>query len=284
MKKFKTTTIILAAIGVGLILLSILISFFGKSNVLPRDNDSCTEEERVFDYADVLTDEEEEKLRDLIWETEPQIGCDIVLVTIDDSSLVADGQGDYFMMHYGDDFYDEKMFGWNEPWGDGALYLDNWGRDENGVAYSWLSTSGRVEDTYSTEMIDNLVDDVCRNVNDDPYDAYATYVKTLKRDMTDEFGLEVPMVYALFAGAVAAIIFMLANLPSKEGQVTTNKQTYVKKEDVKLVNKEDTFLSKNVTHAKISTSSGGGGSSSGGGGGHHVSSGGHSHGGGGGRH
>ena len=279
MKKFKTITIVLAAIGVGLILLSLLISFLKTKAIPDRANTSCTEIERVFDYADVLTSEEENKLRELIAETEPEIGCDIVLVTIDDSSLASD----YAMMNYADDFYDDAMFGWNEPWGDGALYLDNWGRDAEGYAYSWFSTSGKVEYKYSTEMINSLIDKVCEDVNDDPYGAYVTYVKTLKRDMLSNVKVPIPWTGAPLAGLIAAAVFIFANLPTKAGQVTTGKQTYVKNEDVKMLNQEDTFLSKNVTHVKISTSSGGS-SGGGGGGGHHVSSGGHSHGGGGGRH
>ena len=282
MKKFKTITIVLAAIGMGLILLSLLISFLKTKAIPDRTNTSCTATERVFDYADVLTTEEENKLRELIAETEPKIGCDIVLVTIEDSSLASD----YAMMNYADDFYDDAMFGWNEPWGDGALYLDNWGRDAEGYAYSWFSTCGKVEYKYSTGMINSLIDKVCENVNNDPYGAYVTYVKTLQRDMTDSnVNIPIPWAGAPLAGLIAAFVFILANLPTKAGQVTTGKQTYIKNEDVKMLNQEDTFLSKNVTHVKISSSSGGSSSGGGGGGGgHHVSSGGHSHGGGGGRH
>lgn len=279
MKKFKITTIVLASIGLLLILFSVVITSLKTKGITARSNTECTITERVFDEADVLTDEEEEKLRELIAETEPQIGCDIVLVTIDDSSKASDSA----MMNYADDFYDEAMFGWNGPWGDGALYLDNWGRDEYGDAYTWFSTSGKVEYKYSEDMINSLVDDVCAEVNDDPYKAYETYVKTLKRDMTTSLGLELPWLFAPVAGLIAAFIFIGVNMPAKAGQVTTGRQTYVKGEDVKLVNREDTFLSKNVTHVKISTSSGGS-SGGGGGGGHHTSSGGHSHGGGGGRH
>lgn len=279
MKKFKTTVIVLAAIGAGLILLSLLISFLKTKAIPDRANTSCTETERVFDYADVLTTEEENKLRELIAETEPEIGCDIVLVTIEDSSLASD----YAMMNYADDFYDDAMFGWNEPWGDGALYLDNWGRDAYGDAYSWFSTSGKAEYKYTTGMINSLIDKVCANVNNDPYGAYVTYVKTLKSDMSRNVDVPIPWAGAPLAGLIAAAVFIFVNLPTKAGQVTTGKQTYVKNEDVKMLNQEDTFLSKSVTHVKISSSSGGSGGG-GGGGGHHVSSGGHSHGGGGGRH
>lgn len=101
--------------------------------------------------------------------------------------------------------------------------------------------------------------------------------------MTTDNQVQIPWGAAPIAGIIAAAIFIMANLPTKMGKVTTGKQTYVNKEDVKMLNQEDTFLSKNVTHVRVSSSSGGG-HGGGGGGGHHVSSGGHSHGGGGGRH
>ena len=39
--------------------------------------------QRVYDFADKLTDEEESKLEALIAEREAQIRCDLVLVTLD---------------------------------------------------------------------------------------------------------------------------------------------------------------------------------------------------------
>lgn len=279
MKKFKLFVLSFAAIGLALLLLSAAVRVIRTRSIPERSNTVCEESERVFDYADVLTDAEEEKLRELISKTEPQIGCDIVLVTIDEASYASD----YAMMNLADDFYDQKQFGWNEPWGDGALYLDNWGRDVYGDAYCWFSTCGKVEDRYSDDMIDELIDKVCEHVNEDPYDAYCTYIRTLRDDMLRSFHFRIPWTLAPLAGLIAAAVFISLNLPKKAGEVTTGKQTYIKNEDVTMLRQEDAFLSKNVTHVRVSTSGGGSGGG-GGGGGHHTSSGGHSHGGGGGRH
>ena len=49
-----------------------------------RNNSQCTTE-RVFDYADVLTDEQEEELRVKISEAEQVCGTDIVFVILDES-------------------------------------------------------------------------------------------------------------------------------------------------------------------------------------------------------
>ena len=50
-----------------------------------RTNTQCTTEERVFDYGDVLTDKEEDQLRSLIARRQKQTGCDIVLITLNES-------------------------------------------------------------------------------------------------------------------------------------------------------------------------------------------------------
>ena len=165
------------------------------------------------------------------------------------------------------------MYGYDVPWGDGALYLDNW---SNG--YVWFSTCGRVEYKYSSDMIDDLITDVCYNVNDNPYDAYCTYVNSLSNTM--EAKLEIPLIIFVPMALIAAIIYLIVGLVGNKGKKTTKSTTYVQGGRANFLENRDIFVTKHTTSRKIDTSS----SSSSGGGGHHVSSGGHSHGGGGGRH
>ncbi len=101
--------------------------------------------DRVYDYADVLTDVEEMELTKLISKVEKQCKCDIILVTIDMEVGISDSEWSRSMMSYADDFYDRNAFGYDKPHGDGALFLDNWylaGTDDS-QAGTWLSTSGR---------------------------------------------------------------------------------------------------------------------------------------------
>ena len=49
-----------------------------------RNNSRCTTE-RVFDYADVLSDSEEDELRVKISEAEQICGTDIIIVTLDET-------------------------------------------------------------------------------------------------------------------------------------------------------------------------------------------------------
>lgn len=278
---------IIVALGI----VSNLIKLYEGEFSTERTNTECTTEERVFDYADVLTDEEEDKLRAQIAEREKQIKADIVLVTLNESlkeyALSYDPAAEYyeFTMIYADNFYEEHNFGYNKPIGDGVLLLDNIYREDDGSIYTWMCTTGKAEERYSTGMIDRIMDVFYENVDSDPYLAYKTFVDNVYNDMTDSGPMaeEIPHYLSYLCGAVAALIYILVNLSSRKGRKTVNTRTYVNGGQPNYKRKEDMFLRKNVTSRTIETSSGGsgGGHSSGGGGGHHTSSGGHSHGGGG---
>ena len=82
---FKWMYIILGAVLLMLVILH--VGHWGISRMFhyERTNQACTTKERVFDYGDVLTDQEEDKLRRLIAKREQQTGCDIILITLQES-------------------------------------------------------------------------------------------------------------------------------------------------------------------------------------------------------
>lgn len=269
LKHFMVFFIVIAVLLVVFVALKIVD---GKTSVsYERTNSTCLTDERVFDYADKLTEIEEEALRDLIAEKEKQCGSDIVLVTLDDATVDSDNA----MMNYADDFYDNAQFGYNAAWGDGAIYVDNWA---NG--YVWFSTSGRVEDRYSSAMIDSLITSVCDSVNSDPYGAYTKYVNSVSNTMSGKIGAQIPVSMIFFVALLVSGVYLIVGLVGNKGKKTTNEKTYVVGGAPNFKDNRDIFVTKHTTSRHIETSSGG----SGGGGGHHMSSGGHSHGGGGGRH
>lgn len=274
LKHFAVWLIIFALVLVAYV--STMIALKPETGPYKRTNTQCKTTERVFDYAEVLTDEEENSLRNMISVKEDEIGCDIVLVTISDP----DYAGDSAMMNYADDFYDENMYGYNEPWGDGALYLDNFLGVGN--SYSWFSTCGRVEYRYDDYMIDSLMNAVCSRVNNNHYSAYVTYIESLSRTMTTpSHGIVIPTYAIWVISALVTLIYVLVCVNWNIGKRTTSATTYVAGGHAQFPDHRDVFLYKKTTRHKISSSSSSGG---GGGGGHHFSSGGHSHGGGGGRH
>lgn len=264
-----------------------------KEIVYIRGNNECTTE-RVFDYADKLTDTEEDALRQKIAEAQEKIGCDIVVVILEESlaeyaksyePIIGSVEPYQYTMVYADNFYDENRFGFDRPVGDGILLLDNWYREADGGLYSWISTSGRVYEHYSTSMIDSLMNAFIEEVQIDPASGYERFVELVAEEMDPnkemlDTGL-IPWWMALPIGAVAALVFFFVNFGGKKGRKTVNASTYVSTGKPKMGVREDQFLTKTVTRRKIQTSSGSGGT--GGGGGGHVSAGGHVHGGGGGR-
>lgn len=269
--------------------------FFASRNSGVRGNDECPKE-RVYDYADVMTDAEEEKLRKKIEKTEAEIECDLVIVTINMSVLDyygftsnTDENWEDAMMNYADDFYDQNLYGYDKVHGDGALLLDNWYKEgtDDSEAGSWLSTCGEVYETYSMGMIDDLLDDVYDRVDYSPYMAYEAYIDHISLYMGGSAysgGMIIPFGGCLIISLIPAIIFVVTHLKSKEGKKTTTQNTYMDTTEGNAVFKvrKDDLIDKRVTSVRIQTSSSGGGSSrSGGRGGSHRSSGGVRHGGGG---
>jgi len=291
-RRFKACFIILGALLAIWLLLLGAHSALGRLKNGSRQNAECTTGERVFDQADVLTEEEEEKLRKLIAKRERQTGCDIVLVTLNESlKEYAYGRQEYvaadkYVMVYADDFYDEHMFGYDKPRGNGVLLLDNLYREEDGWAYSWLCTTGKAEGKYSGRMIDHLLEKSYRWSKISPYYGYRAYVNQFYHDMNG-FGLvstnfSVPAI--LFVSFVLAAVIVGVNGSHKAGEKTVTARTYVKDGKVRANHKEDQFIRKMVTQHKIQSSGGSSGSGRSGGGGHHTSRSGVSHGGGGHRH
>lgn len=276
------------------LLLLILLSIHGlhnasaKANYHERTNTECATTERVFDYADVLSDKEEQKLSELIAKRQNQTGCDIVLITLEESlkeyarAIEPGVSYDEFVRVYAERFYEENNFGYDKPNGNGVLLVDNWYREDDGRIYTWFCTTGIVKETYSDADIDHILDRVYRHVEKNPYRAYKTYVNDFYDDMMGNrmFHADVNGVFPLIFGVIAALIFIPLNWKSKSGTATTTPVTYVSGGREHFVNRQDIFLRKSVVKRKIETSSGGGG----GGGSHHSGGGGGgggSHGGGG---
>lgn len=291
LKRFQVCFIILGALAGIYLCINGIHSLAGMLQREKRDNELCTTDERVFDKADVLSDAEEEKLRKLIAKREKQTGCDIVLVTLNESLReYAQERREYiapdkYVMVYADDFYDEHMFGYDGPQGSGVLLVDNLYRESDGWAYSWLCTTGMAEGKYSGAMIDHLLEKSYRYGKLSPYLGYKAYINQFYHDING-FGLinanfSVPVL--MIVSLAAAVLFVVFNMGSSAGVKTTTARSYVKDGKVKIIRREDRFIRKNVVQHRIQTGNGGSGGHSGGGG-HHVSSGGVSHGGGGHRH
>lgn len=253
--------------------------------------------ERVYDYADMLTEEEEQSLREYIAECEEKIQADIVIVTISESveydlqdpdlpeafhaKEVGSTDWSTAMRDLADNFYDYNNYGYNKVHGNGVLLLDNSYEGQKG---SWLSTCGNVYDYFGDYEIDQALYAVDDYIDESPYRAYKNCISYVTRTM-EESQESMPMTFApwILVGLVVALIYAAVNLHQNKAKDTTATNQYVDGKKPKINDTRDQYLRKNVVTRRIETSSSSGGSShrSGGHGGSHRSSSGVSHGGGG---
>lgn len=260
-----------------------------RKPVIERANLSAPTE-RVYDYADILTAEEEEKLRNYIAEKEKTYQIDFVIVTTSIEVEGAEAQAEYGyrftdwernMRDLADDFWDENGYGYNQSFeGDGSLLLDNRYPGQRG---EWLSTSGKVERKLSGSRVENVLYAVDEYYDSDPYQAYIAYIDEVCSYMK-VFGTTgsflVFYLVAFLVITVIAIVYACSHLHQEPAKDTAAVNCYVAGGKPVMNNLNDALIRKNVVKRRIQTSSGSGG----GGGGHHTSRSGASHGGGGHRH
>ncbi len=264
---------VLAAVYAGILLLH------GSSDAGGRTNGECLTGERVFDYGEVLSAEEEEKLRELIAKRERQTGCDIVLVTLDESlEEYAREREPYvpyeeFVRVYAEEFYDGNGFGYDGPSGDGVLLVDNWYREADGNVYTWFCAAGKADKKYNLAMMNHLLDVVYRYVERSPYKAYRAYINEFYHDMTGSgrnlYGAVGLRVVPFAAALLVMLLFIALHWNGEKGKKTVTAAAYVNGGRPRINKKEDILVNKVVTKRKIQTSSGSGGRSGGRSGGSH---------------
>lgn len=247
--------------------------------------------ERVYDYADVLTDAEENLLRSYIAEKEALYKADFVIVTFMQEVEGEEAQQKYAydstdwetnMQNLADDFWDEKGYGYNKNFeGDGSILIDNRFPGQRG---EWLSTSGNVEWELSAYEIDDILYAVDEYYDSSPYRAYKAYIDAVCKNLKPT-QIRVGKLYYLIAwivSAVVALAYASSHLAGNQAKNTVAVNAYVVGGEPHIHNQEDQYIRKSVISRHIETSSGS--RSGGGGGGHHSSHSGASHGGGGHRH
>lgn len=274
------------------ILAAIAISVIGMHSIVnnrPRGNTSAPKE-RVYDYADVLTDDEEERLRSQIEQAEKRLRMDIVIVTIaqpmegEEAMRKNDAispELEDVMEAYADNFWDDNNYGYNKRFeGDGVILVLNW---YDGQRYIQLSSSGRAEDELSAYAIDNLTGVFARYYETDIYRAFSETTNALETRLDPRGTAPFPWLFVIVVPIVVALIYAVVNSTQKKTKDTTTANTYVPDGMPTMNNQRDEFIRKSVTQRRIQTSSSGGsgGSHHSGGGGHHYSRSGASHGGGG---
>lgn len=304
LKNFKVLLIIVAAVGA--VFTAVYFIKLDKIQNTPStyyespNKSRVYGDRRVFDYGNQLTDSEEKNLEQYIHNAEKKTCCDIVIVTLNESlkDFAPEYKANYnmaitpdkYVMVYADKFWEDNKFGYDSPQildgttntGDGVLLVDNVFREpETNKIYTWMCTTGIVEDKFSSSMIDYTLDAFYERIDYDYYGACIDFVDKFVSYMTpDEItlpGFAFP-VFNIIIGLIIFIVSVATNHKAKAGAVTTNNVTYIIGKEPNFLRNEDVLVNKSVSRVYDPPSSS---SSGGGGGGHHSSGGGGSHGGGG---
>lgn len=257
-----------------------------------------SQEKKVYDDGELLTETEEAELQELLVKTAQVTEQDLIIVTTQNN------QGKE-ARDYADDFYDDHGFGYEKENGSGVLFLI----DMDGRTF-YISTAGTAIGKYTDRKIEDTLDALTPHMRAGDYaEACFTFVSEAERCLnggetakngyydpdTDRFAeypavKEVPgwkkalsfkrlaVTFAVSAAVSAFVVLII--FWKRKTRMSVNRGTYLKNLEFK--ERSDRFTHTTVVTRQIPKNDGGDSGRSGGGySSSHTSSGGHSHGGGG---
>ena len=246
---------------------------------------AVNETEKIYDFADLLSEEEEQELFKLVSDYISDTNYDLAIVTIDDNPKSS-------TMNFADDFYDYNKFGMGETYDGSVIVIDMDYRE------IYISTTGFAIKMYNDNRIDSIID---AGYNQLKSARYYDCLKNMVHSMSNYFNIGYPSgnsnmqidkfgnpyyirkipYLALVIGSiiVSTIISLILYFKSRLKIKVLDTVKYINPDNT-TVNVNSTFVSTHTSRIRIETSSG---SSGGGGGGSsfHSGSSGISHGGGG---
>lgn len=263
------------------------ITSSNKSNVL--NTPLVDASKKIYDFSDILTEEEEQELYIKIQEFINTSKMDMVIVTVDLPYSYDSKNEDYAA-----DFYDYNDFGIDFKKYDGVLLLRNtYSLDP----YFDIYTFGDAQLYFSYNRLNNVLDYIYPDLKSHNYlDGFTDFVtrmtsyynrgipSEMKQYDVDENGFlfkiyRVPFIPIILISGVVTLITMLIMVnKNKMVAKATKASVYLDQPSLHFTNRQDQFITSHTTSYTRSSSSGGGGggfrSSGGSSGGGHSSGGG----------
>ena len=143
---------------------NIKITNYNKDYIIKTP--AVDETEKVYDFADLFTDKEEQELYSQITKYISSYKMDLAVVTINENNK-------YRAQDYADDFYDYNNFGINKS-RDGVLFLID--MDTRQIH---MTTTGKAIKMYDDKRIDDALDLVYQHMTDQEY--YTGTIKFINR-------------------------------------------------------------------------------------------------------
>ena len=232
-----------------LVFLTALILLF---SVLPVYAEEMTAEQRVFDYADLLSEADEKEMHLWITDMQENWGMDLAYLTTNDT----EGKS---VQEYGADFYIEHDLGLGEN-NDGVIFVLDMGSREGQII-----TCGKAIDIYTDYYIDQMWDNMVGCLSDgDYYNAffslymdmnelagdYEKYQKDPDSFLSDyskaqktKSLLTSAVIAAVFALVIAALAVSSMRKSCKNVKPYTDGRAYLKENGYHLSVNRDSFVS-----------------------------------------
>lgn len=249
-------------------------------------------DEKIYDYSDILTEEEEKRIYDRFTQFIHKTKMEMVFVSIDKPYI-----NDSDIETFAADFYDYNDFGLDFKHYSGVLLVRN--TYEKDPFYN-IYLFGEAQLYFYGDRTENTLDAIYDSFHNGRYEeGLNTFINqfdgyydsgidhSLKNKFIDDDGYIQTRLVMPWGGIVIAdilVVFIVLLILINKNKMITKKLNvfeYFDKSSLKFTKKSDKFISERTTHYTVSSSSG-----SGGGGGFHSSGGssGGGHSSGGGRH
>lgn len=239
-----------------------------KNNILLTP--AIDEKEKIYDFADLFTEEEEQKLYQEISQYIASYQLDLAIVTISQNNKSSPRE-------YADDFYDYNNFGLNST-KDGLLFLIDMDNRE-----IYMTTTGAAINMYNDYRINKSLEQVYQYMtNQNYYQGVSQYIQIIGNyaksglpNQKEEKNLITTICYSsIISLIITTIIMMILINKNKLVKKKTTAREYLNKDSVSMKNIGEILISTNTVRQAIDHSSSGGSST-------HSGSSGTSHGGGG---
>lgn len=254
-----------------------------RDNVLSTPAVDATE--KVYDYADLLTDSEEKKIYNQVIEYIDKTDLDLVIVTVSDyDKTICNGD---CTRTYADDFYDYNEFGVGSRHS-GVLFLV-----DMKTRTVYMTTTGDAMDMYSDYRIEKIMDSIYQDFTNQNYYIGITKFMTILEnydtigvanskdshyEISDDGRIVRDIPWFILIGGpllITGIVMAIMISKNKLVRVATSSREYLDKKTLKTSVVKDRFVHTHTSKTPIYHSSGSSG------GGAHSGSSGVSHGGGG---
>jgi uncharacterized protein len=249
----------------------VILIFFVLSLFLPlffnSDVAAAGTKQNIYDYADLLADEEVAELEDMANTYGAKRETSFMILTTNDT-------GGKDIVDYAEDFYDKEAPGYDKPHGNTViLTIDMKNRDV------YLAGFYKAEEYLDNSRLDLIREKITPDLTDgNYYDAFHTFIETSSKYMGIRPGAnpDNPLFnlwFQLLISIGVAGIVVGVMLYSSGGKITVNDRTYMDADNSQVLDRRDAYLRTTVTKQRKPSNN----NNNGGGGGGGVSRGGHSH-------